>query len=252
MIDVTPVVPEARDIVRKAATAYITHCEPWFVGLLIHGSALKGGYIPNCSDIDFQLFLRPGAFVGKGELPWDVARRIHEDLARIDPAPFRYIQCIEWEEGWSGDGMITIPGTYHMVAGRCPKREASEEEVRASARTCLDTFDARPHFVAHGLLQHGAGRLARNVRLLCTDVWPALYNLLVVRQPDAIAIWQLTKPEAINLLEPESEIAVRMRAFDAAVRAHYPDEATVEGALAVLDTGIQALQSVKATWESMQ
>ncbi len=56
---------EARVIVEAAAAIYLRHTQPWFIGLVVHGSALKGGFIPGCSDIDFQLFLdesRVGAF----------------------------------------------------------------------------------------------------------------------------------------------------------------------------------------------
>ncbi|MFQ5795285.1 MAG: hypothetical protein ACE5JP_09580 [Candidatus Bipolaricaulia bacterium] len=46
MIDVSPLVPEARQTVIDAAHVYLEHTRPWFIGLLIHGSALKGGFIP--------------------------------------------------------------------------------------------------------------------------------------------------------------------------------------------------------------
>lgn len=60
--DVSALVPEARPIAHAAAGVYLRHAEPWFVGLLAHGSALKGGFIPDCSDIDFQLYLDPAVF----------------------------------------------------------------------------------------------------------------------------------------------------------------------------------------------
>ena len=38
MFDITPVVPEARLIVKRAAQVYLQHTEPWCIGILIHGS----------------------------------------------------------------------------------------------------------------------------------------------------------------------------------------------------------------------
>jgi len=46
MFDLSRVVPEAKSIVQAAATVYLNHTGPWFIGLLVHGSALKGGFIP--------------------------------------------------------------------------------------------------------------------------------------------------------------------------------------------------------------
>ncbi len=56
-IDISGMVPEARPIVQEAAAVYLKYTQPWFVGLIAHGSAVKGGFIPGCSDIDFQLYL---------------------------------------------------------------------------------------------------------------------------------------------------------------------------------------------------
>ena len=62
MPDVSGLVPEARSIVQQVAGVYLRHTAPWFIGLIVHGSAVKGGVIPNCSDIDFQLYLDYPAF----------------------------------------------------------------------------------------------------------------------------------------------------------------------------------------------
>ena len=61
-LDISPIIPEAQEIVRAAATAYLRHLGQWCIGMIIHGSALKGGYIPGCSDIDFQIYLETSAF----------------------------------------------------------------------------------------------------------------------------------------------------------------------------------------------
>ena len=92
-IDVAGLIPEAQAIAAQAAAIYCKHAAPWFIGLVAHGSAVKGGYIPNSSDIDFQLYLTAEAFADDGELPLPLGMAIHRELAQIDPTPFRYIQC---------------------------------------------------------------------------------------------------------------------------------------------------------------
>src|SRR4051812_40016926 len=93
MLDLTGLTPAARPIVEAAAAIYIRHTQPWFVGLIAHGSAVKGGFIPGCSDIDLQLYLEDAAFGEGGQLPIALGLAIHRHLSQIDPAPFQYIQC---------------------------------------------------------------------------------------------------------------------------------------------------------------
>lgn len=91
MVDISPVVPAAQTIVLEAASVFEQHTRPWLVGLLIHGSALKGGFIPGCSDIDLQLYLNEEALEPDGSVPPGLGMAIQRDLAKIDPAPFQYI-----------------------------------------------------------------------------------------------------------------------------------------------------------------
>ncbi len=44
-LNLAGVQPEARPIVEAACTVYLRHTRPWLIGLVIHGSALKGGFI---------------------------------------------------------------------------------------------------------------------------------------------------------------------------------------------------------------
>ncbi|MBI4300529.1 MAG: hypothetical protein HY677_05275, partial [Chloroflexi bacterium] len=123
-VDLSGVTPEARPIVEAAARVYLRYLRPWFVGLIAHGSAVKGGFIPGCSDIDLQQYLEDAAFSEDGQLPFELLLALHADLARIDPAPFQYIQCYPFgsrlRDGWVGP----IPGAYRLLAGRLPFPEA--------------------------------------------------------------------------------------------------------------------------------
>ncbi len=183
-MNLEPIVPEARPVVEKAAAVYIHHTRQDFVGLIVHGSALKGGFIAGCSDVDLQLYVMPNALDAAGHLPFELTVAIHRDLARIDPAPFRYIQCYAFStrmrDGWVGP----VPGAYHVVAGRLPIPEATGEQLGQGARASLAALNPVPSYLTDGLLDHGGGRLEARVRLLCTEVWPALYHVLIVRGAD--------------------------------------------------------------------
>lgn len=246
--DVSSLVVAAQPIAAAAAEVYLRHTEPWFVGLMAHGSALKGGYIPGCSDVDFQLYLEPAAFTDEGALPFELGAAIHRGLARIDPHPFSYIQCYAHPCALPADQIGPIPGAYALLAGRLPVPEATAADLLTSARRALSLLHPVPDYVRDGLLDHGAGRLQRHTRLLCTDVWPVLFQALSVREAEPLAVWRLPKPEAIALLPEGEPVGRAIRAFDAAARAYYPEQSSVDAALAVLRTGIAFRRAVAAWW----
>lgn len=249
MFDLSSVTPQARPILRAAAHVYYQHTQPWFIGLIAHGSAVKGGFIPGCSDIDIQLYLEDTAFTATRQLPLSLCLDIHRDLANIDPAPFRYIQCNALPhmlpEGYVGP----IPGAYTIVAGSLPIPEATSPQLRQSAHTALAKFNPLPAYITRGLLEHGGGRLQLNVRWLCTDVWPTLYNILSLQQADPIHVWGLPKDQAIQLLPQNTAIGQTIRDFYQAVLAYYPAEAPIEQALKVIESGLAFLREA-ASWVS--
>ncbi|HEV8193475.1 MAG TPA: hypothetical protein VGP82_18595 [Ktedonobacterales bacterium] len=249
MIDASNLVPEAQPIAQAAAEALIRHTEPWLVGVMAHGSAYKGGFIPACSDVDMQLYLEPAAFAADSQLPLDLCIAIHRELARIDPAPFGYIQIRALASVPAPTYIGPIPGAYTMIAGTMPLPEATEQQLRDSSRAALDQLKPIPDYLPAGLLDHGAARLARQTRWLCTDVWPTLYRVLALRTDEALGVWRLPKEQAIALLPEDDPLGASIRTFHTAVCAHYPAEATVDGALAVIETGVALLRAAKTWWE---
>jgi hypothetical protein len=251
VLDVSGVIPEARPIVQQVSAVYLKHTAPWFVGLLVHGSAVKGGAIPGCSDVDFQLYLDVSAFTWHGQLPLELGFAIRRELAGIDPAPFRYIQCYaktpEPEEGFVGP----IPGAYHLVAGRLPVPEATAEQLREAARQALTGLNPAPSFLVGELLGPGGVRLARNLRLLCTVVWPVLYQVLTLQHQDAIAVWRLPKDRAIEWLPQGTALRESASRFYRSVRSYYPAEESLAGAFAVIEYGVAFLEAAKSWWNTI-
>src|SRR6185437_1214331 len=145
VVDITRLVPAAQPIAARAAAVYLEHTRPWFVGLLAHGSAYKGGYIAGCSDIDFQLYLDNAAFTSDGALPLELLTAIYRDMAQIDPAPFRYIQCYALPCATPPGQVPPIPGAYAMLAGRLPVAEATSKQLLTSARAALARLEPLTH-----------------------------------------------------------------------------------------------------------
>lgn len=241
MFDVSVLTPEARPIVSAAAKIYHKHLQPWLLGILVHGSAYKGGFIPGCSDIDLQIYLKAEVFGEHRNLPFELAVAIQRELRAIDTSPFQYLQAYELPEqpeeilatrNWVGP----IPGAYRLIYGILPAQEATAEQLIAGSKNAIKrAIDYIPHDVAHEMLQHGGGQLERRTRLICTDVWPALYSLLALRTQQPFDIWRLSKEEAIALL-PESEAAGQaIRNFYRSVYRYYGDEQTFDNMLAIFE-----------------
>ena len=249
-VDVSNLMSEARPIVREVTAVYLEHTEPWFIGLIVHGSAVKGGVIPGCSDIDFQLYLEDSAFTSQRQLPIELGLSIYRDLSKIDTAPFRYVQCAtlpsRLPEGFVGP----VPGAYHLVAGRLPVAEATAQQLRESARGALAELNPMPPFIMGRLLGHGGVRMARSIRLLCTKVWPVLYQVLTLQQGEVVGVWCLPKEEAIELLPANTSLSQTIRGFYQAVREYYPAEDSVAGALSVIESGVAFLKSAKSWWDA--
>jgi hypothetical protein len=244
-IDVAPLIPEARAPARNAAMAYIRHLHPWFIGLVLHGSALKGGVIPGSSDIDFQLYLSDEAFDAAGQLSLQQALAIHRDLARIDLGPFISIQCVplpsRLPEGWTAP----IAGAYHVIAGSLPLAEATSDEVRANSRTRLDSLTVPPFNIGNNLLDWSDRVASRMLRLLGTDVWPTLYAMFSVQDDDPLAVWRLPKTEVIERVPAARPEGREIRLFYQHLWAMGTEGRSLDRTLAAIATGVRFLGEVR-------
>jgi hypothetical protein len=135
-----------------------------------------------------------------------------------------------------------------MVAGSLPVAEATRSQLQESARKRIAALNPMPRYIVDSLFESGTGRMSWHIRWLCTDVWPTLYQVLVLQGHDPFTVWSLPKPEAIELLSPDTALGQTIRAFYEAVQIYYPYEQLQVEELAVIETGIAFLQSAKAWW----
>ncbi len=225
-------------MIEAAVAVYVRHTRPWFTGLVAHGSAVKGGVIPGSSDLDLRLYLTGDAFGPDDELRWDVARAVHADLAAIDPAPFSYVQCVA-----ERDDRATplVPGTWSLLAGRCPARAATPDEVRAGAEETLRFTQRAIARASSAALETGDGRLRREVRLMATDVWPTVYAVLVLAADDPLVVWTWPKPTAVEALPPP--LASLARRFHDRLVVYHAEGEPVGAGLGALDAGVAFLRA---------
>lgn len=243
-VHVEAVVPEARDVVTAAVEVYRQHCGSALRSVLVHGSAVKGGVIRGCSDVDVALFVDPDWLDASAGETLQRSVAIHRDLARIDPAPFRYLQGHLYRAG--SDAKRFAPQTFTVVWGERRVPVMSPEDVLSAARQSLAALDVDTlsrHY-SSDLLDHGGGRLDHAVRYLCTDIWPLLYQAQCVRSGDGASTWARTKHEIVEQLASEPELAEPVRGWLDAVVEHYGTGERTDTALAALEAGIAAATAI--------
>ena len=54
-IENTKLLEQTQTIVQQVSDIYTHHTQQWFIGLVVHGSAVKGGFIEGWSDNRFSI-----------------------------------------------------------------------------------------------------------------------------------------------------------------------------------------------------
>jgi hypothetical protein len=245
-VDVSPLVPEVREVAREAAACYLNHLGPWLRCLLIHGSAVKGGFIPYASDLDFQAYLEDSAFAEDGQVRLEASLAIQNELNQIELGIVSYVQCFPLRLQGRADWTPPVPGSYYVVSGNLPVAPATAEQLLDAAHARLSTMSALPFKTSDSLLDAGQGRLDRVVRLLSTDVWPTLYQVLTCLTDDPLTVWCLPKEQAIQLLPEGESPRSEIERFYAAVLERARQGKDAESSLEVLRRGVDFLRAAKA------
>ncbi|XEC94292.1 hypothetical protein AB6A23_23725 [Paenibacillus tarimensis] len=236
------------DRINKAVREIIMqHVGSALIGLIVQGSAVKGGFIQGSSDIDYILYIDDTALNGAKRMPTELCIAIHKDLSAIDVTPFRYIQFSVLSPA-TNKYLSPIPGTYRLLAGRLLTPEATNDEIYRDALKSLDILNPAESFDVHRLLDHGEDRIERCTRLMCTIVWPIAFQLLTAIHKDGIRVWSLKKQEAAALLASIPAVANEITAFYQSLESYYPLEQSAEKALKVIDDGLSFIYAAKAYW----
>ena len=133
------------------------------------------------------------------------------------------------------------PGRGQIAGGGGDRSTVTRVSTRGTGRieSCADSCNGQASWSRRSA--YGS-----SIRLLCTKVWPVLYQVLTLQQDDVIGVWCLPKEEAIELLPRNTPLSQTIRGFYQAVREYYPAENSVEGALLVIKSGVTFLKSAKS------
>ncbi|BBH24348.1 hypothetical protein Back11_56930 [Paenibacillus baekrokdamisoli] len=229
----------------------LKHIGNSFIGLIVQGSAIKGGFIQGSSDIDYILYMDDSALNEAMRLPSELCIAIHKDLSLIEVWPFRYIQFSVLSPK-TNKYLGPIRGTYQLLAGHLLVSEATNDQIYQDAVESLDKLIPAAAFDTHQLLDHGEDRIERCTRLMCTIVWPIAFQLLTVIHKDGTRIWGLKKQDSVTLLSSIPSVADEITSFYHSIQSYYPLEQSSEKALKVIKDGISFIYAAKQHWISLQ
>ena len=219
-------------------------------GIILHGSALKGGAIPGFSDIDFMVFLSPDCFDKQGALPDELAFAIQE---RIGPLPWReagflYPQAYFHDvrrlpSWWTGP----IPGAHRVLWGRLPP-EAAPTAERLCASSVRFLKEGLPRDIAssvHNFADGGDASLPRRVRSLGSTITPTVFALAGYDADDVLELWALPKLQALERLavrHPDADGPALARRFYENVRILYGGDFDADLGRETFRTGVAFLR----------
>jgi len=223
-------------------------------GIVLHGSAHKGGGIAGYSDIDFMVFLAPDCFDEQGDIPDDLVFAVQE---RIGPLPWReagylYPQAYFYDANRLPDWWVgPVPGAYRILHGRLPPKAApTAERVRAASLRFLK--EEVPRAIAynlHSFIDADDASFPRRVRLLGTSVTPAVFALATQHTDDVLALWALPKFDALALLERRyadmEGPPLARRFYDLAAHLYGDDDFDADLGREAFRTGVRFLRWVE-------
>ena len=219
-------------------------------GVVLHGSAVKGGGIAGFSDVDFMVFLSPDCFGEHGNLSDESTFAVQE---RIGPLPWReagflYPQAYFYDaqrlpSWWTGP----VPGSYRVLWGELPAETMpTPDGLRAaSVRFLKETL---PEYIAadlSGFVDAPDDTLPLRVRLLGTRVTPTIFALAGHDAVDVLELWALPKLDALARLAtryPDAEGPALARRFYESVARLYRNEFDPDLGRQTFRTGIAFLR----------
>ena len=177
-------------------------------------------------------FLAPASLDEDGSLPDEAAFAMQE---RIGPMPWReagfgYPQAYFYNARtlpawWTGP----VPGAYRELHGALPPAAlATEDGLRAGARRLLrETISSRLNGMVSNYADSVDEQLPRRVRLLGTDLTPAMFALASLHAEDILPLWAKPKFEVLEIVEqayPDAEGPAQARQFYANVERLFGDD----------------------------
>lgn len=157
--------------------------------LLVHGSAVTGGYIEGFSDFDFVLFMR-------GRLTADDAPALQARLGEVDHHPFDYLQVsrvVNLEEPPDAEGRrLLIDEGYASLVGDYPTGWPflDEESLRVSGAEVLAGLPALMTLKRRRWAAATGARRTLEVRYHMTDLKPAVRSMLVEQGEPPLDVWR--------------------------------------------------------------
>jgi predicted nucleotidyltransferase len=178
--------------------------------VIIHGSIVKGGFIPGYSDVDIQFWLSASCF-GRYGLKTKYSSFLQHELEHLSfkswnnsPVQRHYLNYDSLPFWWTGYIKHKEDQSFAIVIGK----NFFQERFLASRKTLDYSLDNSlfrlPHFIRSIRRQWGTDSkkgFPSLLRFTGATLFPLMYNLVGFKYNDPFSAWLLTKDKLLTSFE---------------------------------------------------
>jgi predicted nucleotidyltransferase len=202
--------PPGAEILNRAVDLVVSACRTAFmdslVCVILKGSSVRGDFIQGYSDLDFNVFLKPGVMDGEKSPKVDGAIRFQRALGDIDPEDFGASQFQIYfidSEKYPHDWVSPLEGTYRIFWGNLPSvaRQMEDSVYLSYAKQFLSDVEYTRKKIVERFIDKPNYRLPPIVRLLGASLKGYMYSVSVLLTSKPKIVLRLKVDKLLPIVE---------------------------------------------------
>ncbi|HLB69242.1 MAG TPA: hypothetical protein VJN63_12455 [Thermoplasmata archaeon] len=245
---------------RGAVDAIVQACQvafgPHLKCVILKGSALKGDFVRNYSDLDIHAYVDPDALLADRTPKLEHALRFQEAIGDLDPraagaSQFQvyFLRSDRPAAGWSP----AVPGSYEVVYGEMPPALSSwkDFDFRSHMKETLARIGDDQRALIGKVLDKPNTALATYVRLAGTYVKNMAYSAALIASRDPTWTFSLSRDDLSAYLSRVDRSLAAIGEFFDIVTDWAEIERDPKAARSAFRRAIEALDAIEA-WARLQ
>ena len=240
------------DILHACRAAFGSHLKC----VILKGSALKGDFVRNYSDLDLHAFVDPETLVSDRAPQIDYALRFQEAIGSLDPrsvgvSQFQiyFVRSDRPAAGWTP----SVPGSYEVVYGEIPPALTSwkDFDFRTHVRSALAKVGEDKRLLIERIIDKPNKALPSFVRLAGTYVKNHAYSAALLASEDPEWTFSLPREQLAKYLNGVDRSLAAIGQFFAVITDWAEIERNPKAARGAFRKAIKALDAIEA-WAQSQ
>ncbi|MHA1911176.1 MAG: hypothetical protein ACTSYA_05715 [Candidatus Kariarchaeaceae archaeon] len=198
------------DSLSKLVDANIRSFDHSLKMVIIHGSIVKGGFIPGYSDIDIQFWLSSSCF-GRYGLKTKYSSLLQYELEHLpfqswnnSPVQRHYLNYDSLPFWWTGYVKHLDDQSFAVIHGENSFQEQFLASRKALEYSLKNSLFRLPHFIRSIRRRWGTDskeNFPSLLRLIGSTLFPLMYNLVGFKTNEPFSTWLFTKDKLFSSFE---------------------------------------------------